>query len=1074
MEAVLARVKRVLPPVKPGEEALLKRLTRQRTGTLAVLAVTVWIAMAEVDRLIVDAATESGRSGSASALQDLGVLSGYGNWGIWHALDPGIRSQVGVLLTTYTSLDVVFAGLYLTLLCGVFLPHKVAGAAIGGVALGELLEVGTQIVGISSLSEPEPANLLYLAATGTFLKWAGLACLAVAVFVYRPLRRKLWPGVVRTWRALFFHRLALAAVVLIAALALLPIAGVNDQMPDTQRAWLNQGLGPVVVTSLAAILVSGGLFYLGRRRSELAWALYVGDPDVPVKLPRYWMWAVPPLLLGIAMVAVQLRSGLRIPLYWQTGLAMGLPVALVAASLLIWRFRGKLTPSPSTPAPPGRLNVTPAKPASQRQLKVIPPRPASRQRAIDTWRCGDVLAILFLAVTGMALVRSFAAPLALGLAGSLNWDGDQQRKAVGYFLFGILIVASAFGIGAGLCRLLWGRFLDPREPAGEAMKWVSLTVAALFAALVFWFAFLPAGASAFAGVAGTAVLTVGAWAMVIGLGIVALQRQRPLPVFEVMGLRAVPVMTLTAILLAAGSFNGGNPAVHQIRELPGASTEAGALVRPDIQTAFEDWFGRSALCGRDVADGARTNTGQDAGTLPPRVRPLLLVAAEGGGIRAAAWTVRAFAELAKDEQCGSDAVLASSGVSGGSVGLTLSRLYGPAGAVTEMEKLAGPETLAAAVSGAVVGDVIAVGTGLMIPAPVPAVAGGNVPLTWHDRAGLMEALSEAIAPELAKPFENIIQGPTGALLLNSTDAGSNCRVVISQLDLPGAIPQAPPPGTTSGVHCTEAAGFPLSVDLLDQQASCPLMLRWSTAAMLSARFPIISPAGRISAVPDTVSDGVEKVPDCRSASDFQLIDGGYSEGSGLGTVSDLWPALQKEVLAHNSCVVDAIKVRENPSTTADPSCTKIKATDDFVAPVFVFLQNSPGADLMPRAAKAAGELAVPLVGMSARKLQSEKTSWIQRLEENTNVCPVPARAATDPVATNPCAEATGSVLKALGGRSVVEVSPNSVPALTAPLGWSLSQLSQDQLKEAMVAETRVKPESGQQQPFSLLLDYLRK
>lgn len=1042
MEAILARVKRALPPVETGEKTLLKRLTRQRTGTLVVLAVTVWIAMAEVDRLIADAATESGRSGSASSLQGLGVLSGYGNWGIWHALEPGIRNQVCVLLATYTTLDVVFAGLYLALLGGFFLPRRVAGVAIGGVALGELLELASQIAGISSLSTPEPANLLSLAASGTFLKWAGLACLAVAIFVYRPLRRRLSLGVVRAWRALFFHRLALAAVVLIAALALLPIAGVNDQMPDTQRAWLNHGLGPVAVTSLAAVLVSGGLFYLGRRRSELAWALYVGNADVPAIRPRYWMWAIPPLLLGIAMVAVQLGSGLRIPLNWRTGLAMGLPIALVAVSLLIRLFRGQLTP--------------------------IPAKPASQQRAVDTWRCGDVLAILFLAVTGMALVRSFAAPLALGLAGSLSSDAGQQWKTIGYLLFGLLIVAGAFGAGAALCRFLWGRFLDPRKPAGEAMKWVSLAVMAVFAGIVLCFAFLPAGASAVAGVAGTAVLTVGAWAMVLGLVVVALQRQRPLPVFEVMGLRAVPVMSLTAILLAAGSFNGGSPAVHQIRELADASTAAGSLVRQDIHTAFEDWFKRSGTCGRDMADGPDANTGQDSGTPPPRVRPLLLVAAEGGGIRAAAWTVRAFAELAKDGQCGQDAVLASSGVSGGSVGLTLSRLYGPDGAVAEMEKLAGPETLAAAVSGAVVGDVIAVGTGLLIPAPVPAVAGGKVPLTWHDRAGLMEALSEATAPELAKPFDNTIQGPTGALLLNSTDAGSNCRVVISQLDLPGAVPQAPPPGTTSGVHCTAAEGFPLSVDLLDQQATCPLMLRWSTAAMLSARFPIISPAGRISAVPD----GAEKVPDCRSAADFQLIDGGYSEGSGLGTVSDLWPALQKELLAHNSCVADAIKVRDKTSTTTDPSCTNTKATDDFVAPVFVFLQNSPGADLVPPAAKAAGELAVPLVGISARKLQSEKTSWIQRLEANTTVCPVPARAENNPESVNPCAEATGSVPTALGGRSVVVVSPNSVPALAAPLGWSLSQLSQNQLKGAMEIEAGAG--QGQQQPFSLLLEYLRK
>ncbi|POH56899.1 hypothetical protein [Arthrobacter glacialis] len=1057
MNALLARIMDALPLVERPDRALLARLTRWFTGTRVLLVVTVWIAMAEVDRLIADTATETGRSGSASSLQGLDPQLGWENWGIWLGLDEGICSQVRILLAIYVCLDVLFAVLYISLLSRFFGSRKVAKLAIGTVILGELLEVATQLVGNYALGLDEQpglalmTELAWLAVLATFLKWAGLATLAASVFVYARLRLRVSRNVGRAWNALFFHRLAFAAVLLIGALALLPIAGVNDQMPDTQRAWLNLGPGKFLITSWAALLVSFGLFYLGRRRSELAWSLYAGEQQVPDNAPRYWMWMIPQVLLVLGIGAVLLGGGHTVPVDWRTGVAMGLP--LLVALVSIWmEYRGD--------------SVAP-----------LPPRPTSRQRAVDAWRCGDVLAMVFLAFSGMALVRSFTAPIALGIAGSLRWDAGQQWVAGLYLTFGVALAGLVFGAGALLCRATWGKFLDPREVAGSATIRISLVLLALFAIIVSAFAFLPVWTSTAAGVAGTAVLAVGSWAMVIGLATVALQRQRPPRIFEALGLRAAPVMTLIAIVLAVGSFGGGNPALHQIRDLESVQDPSVLATRPGVAKAFKDWLDRSAACGRNLARDVAP--GPSAGAAAIRVRPMVLVAAEGGGIRAASWTVQAFDKLAETGGCGGDVVMASSGISGGSVGLTLSHLYGASGAVERMEALSGPNPLAAAVSGAIVGDVIASGTGLLIPTQVGAPTGGAAPRVWNDRAGLMESLWEVSAPKLAEAFDATTAGPTGALLLNSTDAGSNCRVVISQLDLPGKAA----PGSNAGFQCSGAQGFPLTVDLLDRQTDCPLALRWSSAALLSARFPIISPAGR-----DPVRlDEAGKPTNCQGGANFQLIDGGYSEGSGLGTISDLWPALQKEVLGHNACVTAALAVVNLPAPGNAPPCPGIEATADLVAPVFVFLQNSPGADLVGRPPKAAGELAVPLVGLGARKLQSATRSWIQRLEEAGNVCPVPA--VETPGEENPagasaklCAEATESVSTALGGQSVVVVAPNSVPALGAPLGWSLSALSQDQLEHAMTTEAGSRPDpnadvtadQGQQQPFDLLLDYLEK
>jgi hypothetical protein len=1049
MNSPLAWFQGLIPPssVDRAGRAQHARLTQWRTGTVAALAVTVWIAMAEVDRLIADSATADGRTGSANSLQGLDLGLGQENWQIWLALEPGIRGQVRLLLTIYTCLDVLFAVVYISLLSSFFGSRKVARIAIGTVILGELLEMVTQFVGQHALSMNEQPALLWVAIMGTLLKWAGLATLAASVFVYARLRLRVSRNVSRAWNALFFHRLAFVAVLLIGALALLPIAGVNDQMPDTQRAWLNLGPGKFLITSLAALLVSFGLFYLGRRRSELAWSLYAGEQQVPHDAPRYWMWMIPQGLLVLGIGVVLLGGGLTVPLDWRTGVAMGLPLLVAYVSIWMESRGGSVAP--------------------------IRPRPTSRQRAVDAWRCGDVLAMVFLAVSGMALVRSFTAPIALGIAGSLRWDAGQPALAVFYLSFGVATAVVAFGAGAVLCRATWGGFMDPREVAGSATRRMSLLLLVIFAIPVASFAFLPVWTSTAAGVAGTAVLAVGSWAMVIGLATVALQRQRAPRVFEAMGLRAAPVMTLIAIVLAVGSFSGGNPALHQIRELQAGQDPATPIERPGVAKAFQDWLGRSNGCGQQAVLGSA------AGAAGLRVRPMVLVAAEGGGIRATSWTVRAFEELAGAGTCGGDAVLASSGISGGSVGLALSRLYGADGAVASMEALAGPSPLAAAVAGAVVGDVIASGTSLLIPSTVQAPGGGTTPRAWNDRAGLMESLWEFSAPKLAGPFDTATAGPTGALLLNSTDAGSNCRVVISQLDLPGNAA----PGSNAGFQCSGTQGFPVTVDLLDRQAACPLALRWSSAALLSARFPIISPAGR-----DAVRlDDAGKPTNCQGGANFQLIDGGYSEGSGLGTISDLWPALQKEVLGHNACVTAALAVVKLPFPGNKPPCPNIAATADLVAPVFVFLQNSPGADLVGAPPKAAGELEVPLVGLNAGKLQSATRSWIQRLEQAVNVCPAPDQ--ETPGGGNPavaaaklCAEATGSVSTALGGRSVVVVAPNSVPALGAPLGWSLSALSQVQLEHAMADEAGSRPntkagvtaDQGQQQPFDLLLDYLEQ
>jgi hypothetical protein len=1006
-----------VPEATPGRAAF----QRWATATLAVLAVTVWLALAEVDRLVTEAATATGLSASASSLQAIDPRLGQENWQLWSTLSPPIVAQVSGLVIMYTVLDAVFAALYIALLWRFFSGRKLPKILLATVAAGELAQGGLQLYAALVLAGGGVPDILGASLAASIVKWSALGLLVIALFGYPVFRNRAYSSVRRAWQALFFQRLSVAVIVLIAALALLPIPGVTDQMPDTERAWAPDGLASAHfwLTGAAVIAVAAGLFLLGRRRSELAWDLYAEAAPTPKTAPNYWWWAYGPAVLLAAFLAVVLLGGTANWPNAQFWIFLAIPIGLAGMSMLI-----ALLPRGGLPAVP---------------------LPQNTQRALDAWRCGDVLAILFLAGAGMALVRSFTAPVALAMAPD-GATGVQQGWSPLFLVIGIVTVLAAFPVGAVVVGVAWGRFFMPTVHSGALTKWVTFGAVVLFAVVLALATFIPTGFSNFVGVAGIAVLAVGAWAMVIGFLIVALQNQRPLAVFERLGLRANPVLSLIAVILVLGSVNGGNPQLHAIRQLdagaPGTAQQP--FTRQTLDQRFASWLSAGDGCRQSVTvpvAGAATET--------IGVRPMVLVAAEGGGIRAATWTAEAFGALAGTGACGSQSVLFSSGVSGSSLGLSLVDLYGGSQAAARVQDIAQPQALAAAVAGAAVGDVIGSGTGLMVPSVVDGTR------AWNDRAGLMESLWEQAAPRLAEPFSGTVSGPAGALILNSTDADTGCRLLVSQLNLPD--PATPSPADPlAHPNCSGEQSLPVSIDLFDQQRQCPLLLRWSTAAMLSARFPIISPAGRVPALSATAAGQAV----CQASGGYQAIDGGYSEGSGLGTVADVWPALQQLVLDHNSCVAA-------PASTACPAGPPAPAARDIIVPVFLFLQNSPGADVLPPPPKAAGELAVPLVGLNAKNLQTASRAWLQRLEGAANVCPGTA-------AASPCMEATAQVRGALNGHAAVVVAPNSVPALVPPLGWSLSPMSEAQLAAAMATEASTPAGAGKAPTYANLLALLRK
>ncbi len=953
------------------------RLARWLTATLLVSAVTLWIAMAEIDRLVAGIVTPDGGNSSVTILSGFGAWGARDTWSVWAGLDPEAHTRLTTLVTLHLSIDFVFALLYGALLFrlakGTILPRAIAViAAALDVTEGALLWLAIRDTG------PIPAVAAVLGVVSN-LKWLFLALFALSVLATPLLRNRIFDRSLRLARAIQFHRLTVTAVALVAVLALLPVPGVNDQMPDSQRLWAEGTPGPFIASSLVVPLIAAGLQYIGRLRSVLAWKLWKESytQDQP---PSWRLWLVGPLLL-LAGLAIPAVSGfpLVVSNWWQFWVFLGVPLLLLGVSIVM-KF----------------LSVV-GSPFSFRAKWDMRPYARDCRRAMDIWCGGDSLAVLLIAVAGMSLVRSFVGPAAMILVDrevlTTGMPEGWEPKVWGLLAFGVVLAAGAYPLRSLLLRCV-PRLFGP-DPRRDIDQWPYLkhTVLAIGTLPLLLLLLAPSYFTAFLGVSATAVLGIGCWALLFGAVVVWAQQRQPLEIFHRMGFRANPFLSLMAAALALGQINGGGDAMH----VPRTDGQPAAAERRTVDVEFRAWLQASTACNRTAGNGKM-------------VRPMLLVAAEGGGIRAASWTTKVFGALA-ESACGKTATLLSSGVSGGSLGLALVTRYAPReggegkGLATAAGAVASPEALSVSVGGALVSDLVAGGTGLLIPNRSRGDFG------WHDRAALMEREWERQAPLLDAPFDPAARGAAGAVMLNSTVTGSGCRLVLSQLRLTASGGGQAAPGKAP--ECLSEGGPPVSIDFLDPaNGFCDTALRWSTAAMISARFPIISPAGR-------VPFGAEGKDGCTSAGSFQAIDGGYAEGSGLGTVSDVWGGLREVVQEYNN--------GPEAGTAEHP----------YVVPVFVYIRNSPGVDLAAKVPAPVAELAVPLAGLKAKANQVEAGAWLQRLGQSADVC-----------LGHECDAASKAVLDALGGHSVV-VAPKSRPAVDPPLGWTLSMLSQRLMDEAL-------------------------
>lgn len=510
-------------------------------------------------------------------------------------------------------------------------------------------------------------------------------------------------------------------------------------------------------------------------------------------------------------------------------------------------------------------------------------------------------------------------------------------------------------------------------------------------------------------------------------------------IFAVLGLHRVPVLTLLALFAVVVSTVNTDGRYHDVEPLPNppptirlASVSDGPedgsrlATSTSLEAAFDDWLAQLP------DDGSGD------------VVPLVLVAAAGGGIRAAYWTAAvlecasppdnsdpvdgcptAKTDASTEEGSRGHHVFAASGISGGSVGLAAWRAAGDGKRASRN-----------------LGDV-----DLLSPL-LATLAFRDFPNMWlhiddpwDDRARVHERALEDGVPVLACGFAatSVRRADSGdlgpdcsrpeaettpwevdfpLLMLHGIAIGDGCRVTSSIVDRTRTGTSGDRPGCLRlglEAHAT-GANHPLTrvEHVFDHtclpesgHGGVPRDIRLSTAAMLSARFPWVSPTGGLQSC-----DGPNETD--RGGTRSFVLDGGFVEATGAEPLAELWPALEMLVAKHNG-----------------------QQLGPRVVPRLLLIDNGYADTSQSAAARRPAELAAPL-GISGRlKSTSASARQAAMIAVQRGAETLSEVGSHD----DPCLDSV-----------IAYVHPIAHPGPYAPLGWLLSKVSRDDLIHELTHE----------------------
>lgn len=760
----------------------------------------------------------------------------------------------------------------------------------------------------------------------------GLVALPIVIsYVLRPPWRYLR-------KVVLVRAQVVGAVLLIAVLLELP-RGVRPQLGDIVRGWALDDEWGLAVAALGTLAFCMALLWCSGR-----WVLAHtcgGSERAPRSCSAWVLWTA----IGVAVIAASFLSCLPL-----RELVRSVGVGATAYGVLS-------LPSAVRKLEGARADVTVLPWVLLRYLTVLP-----------AWALATA-------------ILSHVDTVAPGSGPVFAWFG---------FLVGV-----CFGLAVAAWQLT-GRDLATDAPRHGwrllPLAVVLAGVAALGIAPIFvtcWRSAHLAGTVAFA-VAAAALVTLGLSAALRAL------HQTPVGALAAVHVRRVPVLSLVVLVLMGASRFDDDKGFHAARL---ARPTPASSKHPDrsLQRALAAFRGRAAPGEpRDRRSGGRGS-----------VRPLLFIASSGGGARSAYWTLQVLQCLYGEgpsrlpdpgRACDRHAMrwddaFLTSGISGGSVGLAMYAAADTAGQRLDPEHV---------FDTGFVDQVLA--HYLMVDTPNAVLRSG-----WMNRAERLELAWEHEVPALARtlddyqyPSEHKIRFPI--LLLESAAVEDGCRINGTALKLAGADPgtrgcrAVPDLAPVTAGNRTDTTDRKLSdsrdlVDYLCDRGRTPQPIRLSTTALLSARFPFISPAG-----------GLHSCTENGHSWTF-AVDGGYIDTTAASPIVEL--------IDETIAMLDA-----EPAAHLGPGPGRQTHGHDraCLQPVVLQIDNdyarltSTGEPSRPQ------ELLAPLIGQRH------------------------AKAGRDDAARQVLAEAASRrVCAGIGGRpTYFHVYPHAHPGAQAPLGWQLS------------------------------------
>jgi hypothetical protein len=980
-----------------------QRTYRTWMFALAVVAAGLFVGLGQLDRILVELDYPEGVGGGIASLQDADSV---GNWGesvtagsqadVEDAVAAaGIHDTPRTIAITYVVLDFALVVAYTTLLALVALRlasmlrdrarweralRFVLATSLLLTAPLAAVDVLENVAQLLALMRVSPGSSLLLL---TALKWLLLAVVVLGLTVATArLVRDCWNQTTRkVLRTAAVLRFQILAVALFALLLLGP--GAAPQSADAILRWgVSDGWELVAVAVALTLLLAIALFVTARNS-----ALVSEEVNRPPLRPRI-LGAV-----GLALIAIAALLG-----FFDDGEGAGLLVLGVLLAGIAALSAPKLLEDTTRAARTGET-------AEARGATALLPA---------------LLAAAAPLLLGLAVVTATVGQLALfGIPSQLDWAGV---ATVGIGLLAVSVVVFNRALAAGA----------QAGPVGAGGIAVAGVAAALLAGAIFAD---PWGAAALTGAVGVVaafliVLAIGGWAVAR-----VERRWSPPAALTLVGFHRLPVLTLL-VAATLGTMLLDDVGDHEIRTIPAAAADGREPAHVTADEALQRWLRVNRATQRDVT-------------------PLVFVAASGGGVRAAYWTARvlrcALEAQSPPSHCAADkdgrvapaggieqALFVASGVSGGSLGLTT--YAAQLNTTAASGEPAGEPTAPTGgdwVRDRLGDDFLAPTVAWMLFSDVPKAITG---LRWGgDRASVLERAWER---SWTDGDEDPGGGPLTAglraswtanqrmplMVLNGTDVSRACRVSTSVLDadvedrdeLSGDNPvtadcqsQESFVGPTTGERAEMANwALPATHDLVDQldcEDGNPRDVRLSTAALLSARFPYVSPSGRIAL--------------CSEEEAIDVVDGGYVENSGSSTALEIWqrvaPAVDEFNAAHpDSCVAPVfIQIDNDYVRDRNPGASRPDRPIEPLVPPRVFTRVRHGNAANARQATA--------LAFAARGKARGRRLWLDMGKEKDK--PVDR---------------------------YVHIYPSFHPGTKAPLGWALSAPSMQSLDDQLGAQSR--------------------